>query len=63
MKKETILKLFNKKQNQCSHYYKGNEISISNILNDKAISIEIEIESKEDFIDIRIKKDCNIFFD
>lgn len=61
MKKESILKLFNKNKSQYHHYYKDNDIMLSNSLNDTAISIEIE--SSEDFIDIRFKKDCKIFFD
>lgn len=61
MKKETILKLFNKNKNEYHHYYKDNDIMISNSFNDTSISVEIE--SSDDYIAIMFKKDCNIFFD
>lgn len=61
MKKEAILKLFNKNKNEYHHYYKDNDIMISNSFNDTSISVEIE--SSDDYVDIMFKKDCNIFFD
>lgn len=61
MKKETILRLFEKKKVKYHHYYKDNDIMISNSFNDTSISVEIE--SNDDYVDIMFKKDCNIFFD